>query len=334
MGRPITIKSELVAKYIKKFHTMSKSSLADLIMEKEPLIFDNKESVRALIRYHCGASGINSRTYKSGVSNTSKVQFIGQSQAKRSRDYSLPQKNDNILWLSDIHIPNHDEEAVNIALNYGLKKKVNTIIIGGDLLDNEPFSSWEKKPHVNQVKRWFDMAYDFLLTLRLRFPDADIFFLMGNHDLWYEKWLIRKAPILFDDHYYKLEHRLRFDELGIICLDEKTKLKIDDLYALHGHTLMRQKLPPVNAARGLFMRAKHSAIIGHVHSTSKHVESTIKGKMIACFSVGCLCTLSPDYDPHNTKHNQGFAHITRKSPYYHVDNLEIQDGVIYQKLIN
>lgn len=329
---PITHKCEIVTKYITKFPNMSKSSLADLILEKEPLLFDNKEPIRSMIRYLTGAHGNAHRKVK-GHSNTVEMNFIPPSRNKKYPDFILPQKNDNILWLSDIHIPNHDQKAVNLAIQYGVDKKINTIILGGDVLDNEPFSAWEKKPSVNQVRQWFDMAYDFLLTLRMTFKDADIYWLEGNHDQWYERWLIKKAPILFDDHYYKLEQRLRLEELGIVYLNQFIKMRIDDLFALHGHTVMRQKLPPVNAARGLFMKAKHSAIIGHVHSSSSHIESTLKGRTIACYSVGCLANLHPEYDPHNTKHNHGFAHITRSKGYYHVDNMMIIDGKLISRLI-
>lgn len=329
MSNRVTIKGELVLKYINKFgQNMSKKGLSELIFEKEPLQFSDSEEVRGFIRYYTGQTGDGHRKNKRVSMN-----YICPSKAKKFPDFILPQKNDNILWLSDIHIPNHDQKAVNVAIEYGLKRKVNTIILGGDILDNEPFSNWEKKPDVNQVKKWFLMTEDFLLMIRMKFPDSTIIWLEGNHDQWYEKWLIKKAPILFEDNYYKLEERLKLNRLGITYLNQYTKMRIDDLYALHGHTLMRQKLPPVNAARGLFLKTKQSCIIGHVHSSSKHVESTLKGKMISCFSVGALCTLSPEYDPHNTKHNQGFAHITRKKGYYHVDNLEIQNGIIYSKLI-
>lgn len=318
-------------KYILEFPQMSKRALADYIFSKEPLLFSDSEDVRYFIRYHTGAAGDVKRKQKG--ENVLQMNYIPPSRAAKYSDYNLPATNDNIIWLSDIHIPNHDQKAVNVAIGYGLEKNVNTIILGGDILDNEPFSAWEKKPSASSVREWFDMTYEFLLMLRLKFPDADIIWLEGNHDNWYERWLIKKAPILFDDHYYKMEQRLKLDSLSITYINQFTKMRIDDLYALHGHTLMRQKLPPVNAARGLFMRTKQSAIIGHVHSTSNHVETTLKGKMIACYSVGCLCTLSPEYDPHNTKHNQGFAHITRKNGYYHVDNLMIIDGKIISKLL-
>jgi hypothetical protein len=35
---------------------------------------------------------------------------------------------------------------------------------------------------------------------------------------------------------------------------------------------------PVNAARGVFMKAKESCIIGHVHKVSEHQETDIDGK--------------------------------------------------------
>jgi len=71
-------------------------------------------------------------------------------------------------------------------------------------------------------------------------------------------------------------------------------------------------------------------LIGHVHTTSEHSESNIKEENIACWSSGCLCTLSPDYDPHGTKHNLGFAHImVEKDGNFEVRNKRIINNKIY-----
>ena len=89
-------------------------------------------------------------------------------------------------------------------------------------------------------------------------------------------------------------------------------------------------MAPVNAARGVFMRAKSSMLIGHVHSTSNHSETNIKEEPISCWSTGCLCTLAPDYDPHNTKHNVGFAQIlVEKDGNFEVLNKRIINNKIH-----
>jgi hypothetical protein len=120
---------------------------------------------------------------------------------------------------------------------------------------------------------------------------------------------MKKAPMLFNDDYFRLPQRLDLKKYSVDFYEQHIVVRAGRLHMLHGHTIVRGFMAPVNAARGVFMRAKSSMIIGHVHSTSNHSETNIKEEPISCWSTGCLCTLAPDYDPHNTKHNVGFAHI-------------------------
>lgn len=327
----VTAKGMIVKEVLERFPDHPSKALAEKILIDNPLLFDSVEDARLFVRYYrgaCGAKHRKSLATKQFI-NDGKKFLSPESKAPKRKPFILPAGCDNILWMSDIHFPNHDATALELAVNYGIAQSVNCIVIGGDLLDNEPFSHWEKKPSSNKVREWFDMAYEFLLHLRLTFPEAKIYWLCGNHEYWYEKWLIKHAPIVFDDPYYKLESRMKLNDLDIAYIDQYTKVKAGKLFLLHGHTLIKGVFSPVNAARGLFLRAKASTLIGHVHSSSKHSETNLKEELIGCWSVGALCTLSPDYDPHNTKHNQGFAVITTQpNGDFHVDNKEIYNNRI------
>ena len=55
------------------------------------------------------------------------------------------------------------------------------------------------------------------------------------------------------------------------------------------------------------MRVQETILCGHWHRTSEHTETTgISRKVSSCWSVGCLCDLSPDYAIVN-RWNHGFA---------------------------
>lgn len=316
-------KGNIVKEYLEKFPTLSKKALSEKIYLDHPLIFKDSEDARSFIRYYTGSFGKSHRHRA-----THKGYCIPKSKAKKTTPYNLPSQYNNILWLSDIHAPNHDQIALELAVEYGVSNGANCVILGGDIIDNFPFTKHDKKPDRGEAKKMFQVAYDILLSLRFAFPDAKIIWLEGNHDKWYEKWLSKNAPMVWDDPYYSLEGRLKLKELDIEYLNEKQVLKIDGLHCLHGHTLIKGVFSPVNPARGIFLRAKASTIIGHCHQSSKHTESNLKGQIISCFSTGCLCELNPDYDPHNTKHNLGFAHITRNNGNFHVRNLEIYNNQI------
>lgn len=302
----MTQKQQLAAEYLDKFPSISKHSIAAKLYNDHPTHFDSVENARFIIRHITGASGKKSST-KVKVTHTPDLPPTKM----KSREFvDLPLSSNNILWLSDVHIPNQDNKALELAIDYGVKQKINCIVLGGDILDNTPFTNHDAPPpSADDVVEWFEYCQIFLSHLRTKFPKAHIIWLEGNHDNWYVRYLMKKAPMLFNDEYFRLPQRLDLKKFNVDFYEQHIIVRAGKLHMLHGHTLMRGFMAPVNAARGVFMKAKSSMIIGHVHSTSNHSETNIKEEPISCWSVGCLCTLAPDYDPHNTKHNVGFAHI-------------------------
>jgi len=81
---------------------------------------------------------------------------------------------------------------------------------------------------------------------------------------------------------------------------------------IHGDELWTSLTNPVNPARGLFLKAKDLALCAHHHQHSEHTEKDILGRQITCWSMGCLCELSPEYMPIN-KWGHGFV-IVEKEP--------------------
>ena len=316
-------KTELAAQYVVKFPSISKSSIAAKLFNDYPTLFKNQEDARSFVRNATNSFGVEHRKYN--PRNIVHTPELPPSLSKSRVFVDLPISSNNILWMSDVHLPNHDKDAINLATKYGKDKKINCIVLGGDILDNTPFTSHDSPPpSADDVREWFDYAEIFFSHLRTLFPKAHIVWLEGNHDNWYVRYLMKKAPMLFNDEYFRLPERLSLKKYNIDFYDQNVILRAGKLHMAHGHTIVRGVFAPVNAARGVFMRAKSSMMVGHVHTTSNHSETNIKEEPISCWSVGCLCTLSPDYDPHNTKHNLGFAHITvEKDGSFAVDNKRI-----------
>lgn len=251
------------------------------------------------------------------------------SEEKIRQQFHLPKACNNILLLSDLHFPYHNIAAITAALDYGQKTKVNTIIINGDLLDFYKISRFENNPSHRGIKYEFDVTKDFLRILRAQFPNASIYWLMGNHDIRYEMYLMAKAPELFSDPYYKLEERLRLNEERITLIDDKTIVKAGKLGIHHGHIFFRGIFTAVNAARGLYLKAKASIICGHTHKISEHSETNIDGLLTTCWSTGCLCELLPDFAPIANNYTHGFAHIKiDKKGHFSVKNMRIYEGKI------
>lgn len=314
MGRPKSQANKLTEKAILKFPSMSKASIARYLYATYPTHFESIENARSLVRKITGSSGDSRRKYKTIDHKPNiETQFnLPQSIGKERNFFKLPKEITNVLWLSDIHFPNHDVEALRNALIYGKENKIDCIVLGGDILDNEPFTNHDAPPPSNtDVRSWFDMVEEFLDMLIKEFG-VPIHWIEGNHDNWYMRYLMKKAPVLFHDEYYTLSSRLKLREKNIKWHGQNVILMAGKLPMTHGHMIVKGFFSPVNPAKGVFNKLKGSMLIGHCHQTSEHSESTLEGQIMTTYSTGCLCTLAPDYDPFCTKHNLGFAHIEIK----------------------
>lgn len=332
-GKP-TIKNTIVRQYLKKFPDCSYASLARKIYKENSTMFSNVEAVRSLIRTYTGNSG-------SPKAKNNRLDKTFYKPAKKSNDYCLPEsysndftpyeiKQSRVLIISDLHFPYQNNKAIELALNYGKSKKVDCILINGDLIDFANISRHERDFRARSIADEFDSVRSFLKSLRLHFPKTKIVLKYGNHDERWEKYLYSKAPEIFDVSDFQLEILLKFGELKIDVVKDKRPVKLGKLTALHGHELAGGGAGGVNPARATFLKTIDSVIVGHYHKTSQHTETSLNGEVISVNSVGCLCDLNPLYMPIN-KHNLGFAYCTVniKTGEYHLENLKIIKGKIY-----
>ena len=235
---------------------------------------------------------------------------------------------DRVLCLYDVHVPYHDLKALHCAINEGVKRKCDTIFLGGDCVDVYELSRFEKDKRKRSWKEEIQLTKQFFSFLRFKFPKAKIYYLYGNHDLRYLSYIRKNASALDGIAAFDFCNLFDFDKFGIIEIDPLAHAKYKGLSLVHGHEWGGTTFSPVNVARGLYMRAKASAICGHSHQTSEHTEKDINGKITTCWSVGCLSEIRPDYSKF-AKYNHGFAIIeSRGKEKYHVTNYRIENGEI------
>jgi predicted phosphodiesterase len=326
-----TYKKEIVISYIKQYPKASTMALARIIFKENTLDFNSVESVRASVRRYRGESGgkRNSQLTKDLYRDEqTKKQFmrktidLPESDYEKCEPFIIPKGQNRILVLSDIHFPYQDNKALELALNYGLEKKANAIYLNGDILDFYQCSRFTKDRRLRDMAGELQMGRDFLKMIQEMFK-CPIYYKIGNHEKRYEDYLMIKAPELLGIDDFKLEQLLRFREFGVTLVKDKQMAMAGKLPILHGHEWYGGFAPPVNPARGLFMKAKESALVGHHHRTSEHTEKTLGGKVVACHSTGCLCGLEPEYAPYNN-YNHGFAFVeVGKDGDYEVENIKI-----------
>jgi predicted phosphodiesterase len=325
-------KGNLVKEYLDKYPTMLTNTLARFIYEQNKELYKDKEEVRSFIRYYRHAQGAPNRKkvstdkYKR-LNGDDYRRWAGfETQEEAFEDYPIPLAHKKMLLLSDIHVPYHDQEAVITALEYGKQEKVDSVLLNGDIIDFYHLSKFCKDPRRRNLQFELDMLYELFCIIHSILGEVKIFYKEGNHEYRLETYLKIKAPELLGIEEFELSRLASFDEFGITWINKKRIITFGKLNILHGHELYGFSAA-VNPARGLYLKSKKSAIAGHLHQTSEHAEPDLHGKPVACWSVGCLCYLHPEYAPIN-KWNHGFAIISRDNGTFSVNNKRIYNGKI------
>lgn len=324
-------KLDVIRSYRDKYGMdMPTLKLARIIFKENAILFKDVEQVRTYLRGIENKSGNQVKVTHPYPVRPKNPYNLPESYSKEPAVLKLPTGCDSILCISDLHIPYHDINALSLAIEYGINNDVNTIFINGDLIDFHGLSRFEKDPRKRSVKQEFEAAKSFLIALREAFPTQEIYWLLGNHDMRYQKWLMTKVYEVFDDEYYHLEQRLQVNEQRVKVIEDNVLVKAGKLAITHGHHVMRGFFAPVNSARGAWMKAKQSLLISHVHKVSNHVEVNLDGDSFGTWSTGSLCELRPDYSPLVSNYQHGFAHILIDgSGDFQVKNYQIINGKIH-----
>jgi predicted phosphodiesterase len=296
---------ELVFPYLVEFPDANTWTLAKMIVAKYPDL--KAENVRSVIRYYRGNKGVEARKKASNKQffRASDGQYNLKAVNISTQDFIFPHKKP--LIVSDIHLPYHDIDAIEIALEKAYKNDVDSIYLNGDILDFYQVSRFTKEGGAMSIKEERDMFFEFIGWIKSNF-DVPIYYKAGNHEERLAKYINDKAPDLAQLPELSLSGFLKLDDLGVQFVDGRQKAMMGKLIVVHGHEFGESIFSPVNPARGLFLRAKSSTLAGHNHQTSEHHENNLKNDSMACFSTGCLCQLTPNYRPFAyTKWNHGFA---------------------------
>jgi predicted phosphodiesterase len=328
-------KKDKCKEYRDKHPEMPTKTLATLMFKENPVLFKDIEDARGRLRYIEGKQGESKRFDDIKASKYFKVEerpkapySIPKPDSEDLKPYLLPKLFNRFILAGDFHVPNHRTEPIEAMLDYAEQNGIRKLFINGDLLDNTPFTRWMREPlDKGDVKRWFDMASALLHQFKQSFDE--IYWLEGNHDFWYKRYLMEKAPELFGDSYYDLESRLKLNEIGVKFIDQRYLVKAGHLNITHGHILFRGGGSYANAARMLYQKTKANTIASHVHVESSHTEPDLNDKIITTFTTGCMCSLRPDYQPYGGKACHGFADITvHANGDFNVKNLRIFKGKI------
>lgn len=302
------LKNVDIARQYRDKHGMEMPTLklARIMYNENKLIFNTVDHARSTLR------GIEGKT-----KGCNKVTHPCPERPKNP--YNLPDSDEEsyepyfIKWhkkglvICDIHLPYQNNEALTACFDFAKKEKPDFIFINGDLLDFHQLSYFQKDPRKKRFSEELDMAKKFFQILQKTF-NCKIYFKFGNHEERYDNFLYQKAHELKGVEEFELENIINARAEGITIIKDKRIVDINGLPFIHGHEFGRSFFSPVNAARGLFLQAKHSCVKSDCHTSSEHTEPNIYGKIMTTYSIGALCGLTPKWLPLN-KWNAGFATI-------------------------
>lgn len=242
--------------------------------------------------------------------------------AKNVIDIETKLENGTVVIASDIHIPFQDDGAVRSFIKYCKEKQPEVVVLNGDVLDMFMLSRFTKGEGRNPLEE-MTMCQGFLDSLRKAVPNADIYYVIGNHENRLEKYVLTKAPelaSLIEDVFTIIktsDYRVR----GCASVTFN-----DNFVCKHGTYIGNKSgLSAIKEMENSYM----SGATGHVHRGIVY-RARKAGRKFVWIETGCLCSLNPEYSilPNWC---QGFATVEFKNgKVYKAKFLEIEKGKILE----
>ena len=331
--------TEIVFEYLEKFPEAPSKTLARKIYAENTAFFDSFEMAYSRVRYYRGQSGKELRNKINKSLNNKFIKelktkvmhnklTLPESQTKTRSQFTFPSGCMKLGVFGDVHIPFHDNTALETMFTKFEEENVDSIFINGDLLDFYQLSFHEKDPRVVHFKDEIEAGKEFLAYIRDRFPDIPIYYITGNHENRFERYLRIKASELLDMDEFRLDVILQVASYKIEFIPFRSKVVFGDYTIEHG-----DKIPGAGGvvpARTLLMRLKSNSIVNHFHKSSESSQRVYgpgEPTSIKAYSLGCMCDLAPEYMEIN-EWNHGFAILKRIKDKVSVTNYKIEGNTI------
>jgi predicted phosphodiesterase len=210
----------------------------------------------------------------------------------KPRFVGIKVKPKSVLFISDLHIPFLDFHAYELAKRIIVDIKPEVCVLGGDLIDFYSVSSWTVNMSAGiDVGKELSSAIDILQELRDLMPKAEFYYIQGNHEERFQKYILKRADRLAP----LLNWRLSVQELlglGKFKIEYVTRpLKIGRLFFIHGHE-KKARGQVVHIALNMLRYFKRNILFGHFHKFDVFYDTELEGSINGAYVNGCLCDLA------------------------------------------
>jgi len=328
--------TNIILDYLEKFPNAPSRTIAKKIYNENSAFFTDAENVYFRVRYYRGQSGSTNRDKLKNTKFQKELKVkvmiqklqLPESHTKTRNSFTFPTGCKKLGVFGDVHIPYHDNTALEVMFKKFEEEKVDSIFINGDLLDFYQLSFHEKDPREVHFKGEIEAGKEFLAYIRNRFPDIPIYYITGNHENRFERYLRIKASELLDIDECRLDVILHVAEYKIEYLPFRSKVVFGDYTIEHG-----DKIPGAGGvvpARTLLMRLKSNSIVNHFHKSSEssqRIYGVGEPTNIRAYSLGCMCDLAPEYMEIN-EWNHGFCIMSKIKDKVSVSNYKIEGNTL------
>ena len=239
-------------------------------------------------------------------------------------------KLEKILFIPDCHIPYEDKRAYELMLKVARDLKPDHLIILGDFADFYGVSSHSKDP--NRMLK-FDKEVEATkrrLEELKKLKAKNMVFVAGNHENRLERYLMDKAPELYN--MVTIPELFKLKEFGFKYVPYKNDYKLGKLYVTHDCG---------NAGRFAHNKAldtyQHNIIIGHTHRLGYSVEGNADGERHLGAMFGWLGDVREVDYMHRVKAARdwalgfGMGYLDKSTGYIYVTPIPIVD---YSVVVN
>lgn len=207
-----------------------------------------------------------------------------------------------VLAGSDFHDLDADRFSLAVFIDTAKRLQPDVILLNGDVFDLYEFSRFQVDPRKIAVRDRFDfVSNEIFRPLRLACPDAQIDFLLGNHEWRLLRHVADRTPnmpgILSDVMGFTLEDifRVREYEINLHCkwdFSAYTKRDIEDQlrqnYIVYWNSLVACHFPDPSFKFGL------SWVAGHTHRPEQLTRRNLNGRLTGT-TMGSIASTDAHY---------------------------------------
>ena len=229
---------------------------------------------------------------------------------------------EHVMVCNDVHAPFQDAFADHAFTKRLDDVKPEILVLNGDIADLMSMSLHDDGQRRPLLREELEPVHDWLSDKRRRMGKRKIYFLEGNHEHRYQRYIQKKAPELVGIETTASLLRLQDFGIGFTGIDHV--LRLGKLGFTHGN----RRISGANFARAHLAKYGCNLSIGHYHQAQIHTQPVYgenQWHVRGVFAIPCLAPVTADYvaGPSGWTQGHGEVWIERKS------GLFTPDVVIY-----